>query len=157
MTGGGTINGSANYVVDVATAGNYSSFYFVSEGTNNWTIAGEWRSSTASILSITPITSGDSPYAASWDELVLCDTTGGNITVQLPAPTNSSGKLAYVKRLAGANDVLIGTPSGQNIDGVANYPILWEQFQGITFTTDGTNYWCVGLNEFPYRDEASGS
>jgi len=69
----------------------------------------------------------DSPYAASSDEVVLVDATGGVTVVNLPNP-GTLGEVLSVKKVdVGANAVTLNG-NGNNIDGVATQPIAvqWE-------------------------------
>lgn len=69
------------------------------------------------------------------DGMILCNTTGGAITVTWPTPINQTEDwVITIKRVnAGANAVTIaGT-----VDGVAN-PTLAAQYKSITIWSDGT-------------------
>ena len=55
------------------------------------------------------------------DDLVLVDTTGGNVVVTLPAIADAQLKLYYVKRItAGANTLTVDGHGAETIDGAAN-------------------------------------
>jgi hypothetical protein len=59
------------------------------------------------------ITNADSPYIAKYDDwLILCNTSGGNITVTLPQPTEANkGKIFVVKKTS-AHQVTINAGDG---------------------------------------------
>jgi hypothetical protein len=67
------------------------------------------------------VTFAMSPYTVrSTDEVIVADTTGGAITVTLPAPRK--GKRYSVSRIAGAANVTVGAASG-NVNGGASVTI----------------------------------
>ena len=72
--------------------------------------------------------------------LTLVNTTGGNISIVLPAAATSLNYVFIVKRTtAGANTLVITATSG-NIDGAASASIA-TQYDSLSFRSDGTNYW----------------
>lgn len=73
---------------------------------------------------------GDSPYSASWGELVLCNTSGGNLEVDLPAAGSNGGKTIHIKHVTAGNTLTIDGNSSETIDGSAT----------VTDTTAGNSY-----------------
>lgn len=73
---------------------------------------------------------GDSPYSASWGELVLCNTSGGNLEVDLPAAGSNGGKTIHIKHVTAGNTLTIDGNSSETIDGNAT----------VTDTTAGNSY-----------------
>jgi hypothetical protein len=61
----------------------------------NYPVVGAWLGSGK----VVNITNADSPYIAKYDDwLILCNTSGGNVTVTLPQPTEANkGKMFVVK------------------------------------------------------------
>ena len=105
---GGTINNAATIDFDLSTFGQYTTYSFISDGANNWSIYGAWSPNLgASNITYTTITSADSPYTASWDEVVLC-SMDNNIIVQLPAVANNEGRTCAIKRIDGDSFTLFG-------------------------------------------------
>jgi len=73
---------------------------------------------------------GDSPYSASWGELVLCNTSGGNLEIDLPAAGSNSGKTIHIKHVTAGNTLTIDGNSSETIDKSAT----------VTDTTAGNSY-----------------
>lgn len=70
------------------------------------------------------ITNAMSPYTVlSTDTTLLCDTTAGNIVVQLPALAVMGDRVLFVKMDIGANAVSILPNGAQTIDGFSSYSI----------------------------------
>lgn len=74
------------------------------------------------------------------DDLLLCDSTGGNITVTVPAAAGNRGKVFMVKKLVAANTVTIDP--ADNIDGAASLAFT-TQWQSYTFVSDGADWYVV--------------
>jgi hypothetical protein len=79
---------------------------------------------------------------AKGSELLLVDSSGGDITITLPSPIDSL--TVAVKKISDDNNVVtVATPSTEQIDGVSQYTItnqfVSEQFIGTEdkyFTLD---------------------
>lgn len=72
----------------------------------------------------TSVAFGASPYTVlTTDTVLLVDTTGGNVTIQLPALATLSNRLIFVKMIAGTNTVTILPNGAETIDGFASYVI----------------------------------
>lgn len=68
------------------------------------------------------------------------DTTAGAITVNLPAATGNLGKQYVIKRIAGANNVVI-TPNGSDtIDGSATFTLNTSASLWIVSNGDASWY-----------------
>lgn len=74
-------------------------------------------------------------------ELILCDTSGGAVTVDLPNPTLSKGKKYYFKKTTTSHQVII-TGGGYDIDGSPS-KVLTNQFETTTVISDGAQWWIV--------------
>jgi hypothetical protein len=81
-------------------------------------------------FTVTSKATGDSPYSASWGELVLCNTSGGNLEVDLPAAGSNGGKTIHIKHVTAGNTLTIDGNSSETIDGSAT----------VTDTTAGNSY-----------------
>ena len=86
-----------------------------------------------------PITA--STYAATWDEVIIADTSGGSITVTLPSPTNV-GQVT-LKKAASANTLTIARPGSESIDGSASNLDVTAENVSRTLVSDGTDYWVI--------------
>ncbi len=70
------------------------------------------------------ITNAMSPYTVlATDTSLLCDTTAGNITLQLPAIAAMGDRVIFAKMDIGANAVSILPNGAETIDGFASYSI----------------------------------
>lgn len=80
-------------------------------------------------------------YSAAFaDEVILVDTTGGNVTITLPDATRISGKMYRIKRLTGGVNTLTVAGSGAStIDGAASISMP-AQWASKTLITDGTDW-----------------
>lgn len=71
------------------------------------------------------------------------DTSGGNVTVTLPAATEVTADIIYtVKRTTGGANTLTVTTGGGNIDGAASQTIN-TQYASYSYVSDGENYWII--------------
>ena len=107
----------------------------------NYPCLGSWMSGGK----VTSITNADSPYlATSEDWLILCDTSGGSITVTLPTPTASnSGKMYTIKKTTMSHSVTINAGDGSvQIDDNTSHS--FNQKNGFDqVVSDGTKYWVI--------------
>ena len=90
---------------------------------------------------------GDSPYTASEGEIVEADTTGGDITVNLP-PIGTGGKRVTVKKIGQNTNVVFIETLDQlesTITGsLTNRSILLSEAETITYYADETdNAWRI--------------
>ncbi|MGI8406392.1 MAG: beta strand repeat-containing protein [Thermomicrobiales bacterium] len=74
------------------------------------------------------------------DSIILADATTAAFQATLPTAVGITGRQYTVKRInGGANNVTVGTTSGQTIDGVTTF-VLTTQYQYIRVVSDGTNW-----------------
>lgn len=74
-------------------------------------------------------------------ELILCDTSGGTVNVDLPDPTQSKGKKYYFKKIASSHTVVI-TGGGADIDGSPT-EVLNSLYETVTIISDGVQWWII--------------
>ncbi len=74
-------------------------------------------------------------------ELILCDTSGGAVTIDLPDPTLSKGKKYYFKKTTTSHQVII-TGGGYDIDGSPS-KVMTSQFETCTVISDGAQWWLI--------------
>jgi hypothetical protein len=74
-------------------------------------------------------------------ELILCDSSGGTVNVDLPDPTQNKGKKYYFKKIASSHTVVI-TGGGADIDGSPT-KVLNTNYETTTVICDGVQWWVV--------------
>jgi hypothetical protein len=74
-------------------------------------------------------------------ELIIGNTTDGNVTVNLPNATQSKGKKYYFKKIANPHTLTI-SGNGYNIDGSAT-KVLNTNYETCTVISDGTQWWLI--------------
>ncbi len=57
--------------------------------------------------------------AALTDDVILVDTSGGEVTITLPPIADADGKFFTIKRLGGDNNVIVATNASETIQGEA--------------------------------------
>ena len=81
--------------------------------------------------------SGNTSLSAQNNDFVLVDTSGGAVTVTLPA-SHTAGAKFEIKR-NGANDVTVATSDADTIDGGADFT-LDVDLMAVTVVSDGANW-----------------
>ena len=93
----------------------------------------------------TPVTSAMSPYTVvSSDILIMCATSGGAISIVLPAAASSSNRIIQVVDASGSaasNNVTITVSGGGLINGSASY-VINLAYGTATFFSNGA-FWTV--------------
>ncbi len=91
-----------------------------------------------SLQSIT--TSG---FAEVNDDIVLCDATAGEITLQLPQAAGRGGFIYWIKKTDASANAVVVTPLGADtIDGAATQS-LSLQHEVISIVSDGSDWWII--------------
>jgi hypothetical protein len=107
----------------------------------NYPVVGAWLGSGK----VVNITNADSPYIAKYDDwLILCNTSGGNITVTLPQPTEANkGKMYVVKKTESAHQVTINAGDGSVLidDSTSHSDNAKNGYDQVV--SDGTQYWII--------------
>lgn len=88
-----------------------------------------------------PVTKTTTYTMVAADSTVLADATSAPFTVTLPVSPTAGDEYNVKKIDSTANAVTVQGSSG-NIDGAANITI-GTQFDSLSFTFDGTNWWIV--------------
>lgn len=84
-----------------------------------------------------------SPTLAADDHTLLCDATGGAITVALPSAASSAKRILTIKKVdAGINAVTIDPNGAELIDGAASLSLL-TQWQAIMIQCDGAAWFVI--------------
>lgn len=73
------------------------------------------------------------------DRIILADASAGAITIFVPAASGNQGIEWTVKKIdSSANQVTVDPDSTETIDGASTYK-LYNQYETVSFTSDGTN------------------
>ena len=79
----------------------------------------------------------------SGDYLMLCDATGGAITMTLPPAALVPGRIYVFKRInSGANAVVVDGYAAETIDGATTYT-LSAQWNSVTMMSNGTAWFII--------------
>ena len=71
----------------------------------------------------------------------LCDATGGNVTMTLPAAATNAGRIYRVKKVdSSANTIIIDGNDSETIDGGLT-ATLTVQYEAVDIACDGSNWW----------------
>lgn len=81
------------------------------------------------------LTSADSPYTASVTRNIICNTSGGDITVNLPTVSGNTG-LRYEIRNTSTGLVTIDGNGSETVKGDATQ-VLYEGEDLVLFATSG--------------------
>lgn len=76
------------------------------------------------------------------DDVLTVDSTGGNVTITLPAAAASSGKVVTVVKKVAANNVTIQGSGAELING-ANTLVLAAQYAAKTLICDGVQWYVI--------------
>lgn len=76
------------------------------------------------------------------NRICLADTSGGNVTITLPAAKDVMGLNWKIKRTTGGLNKLYITAESGNIDGTATVGIA-TQYTCLQIMSDGDNFWIV--------------
>lgn len=80
---------------------------------------------------------------ASGDYLLICDATGGAITMTLPPAALVAGRIYAFKRInAGANQVIVDAYGAETIDGNLTHT-LTPQWNSVTIMSNGTAWFIL--------------
>ncbi len=71
-----------------------------------------------------------------------CDTTGGSITMTLPAVASSTGLHYMIKKTVAANSLIVDGNASETIDGATTLTAT-AQYAALHFYCDGTTWWTI--------------
>jgi hypothetical protein len=96
-------------------------------------ISGGWTATTVS----------SSPFTATSDNTILCNTSGGIITINLPAAASNANKVYNIKKIdSSGNSITIDANASETIDGTLTKS-LNLQYESITIQCDGSNWYIL--------------
>jgi len=141
-TGGSVVITATENVTDaiVITASGAASAFQVDAGT------GSFRIGTGMVVAVTSVDSAASPYTVlGTDYFISVDTSGGAVTVTLPAATALAGRTFVIRDTGGAaavNNITIGG-GGTNLVGggaAAATKVLSAAYSGATVYSNGATW-----------------
>jgi hypothetical protein len=97
----------------------------------------------AGSLGLAIITKTASYTASANDYTILCNNTGGGITISLPTAAGCAGRVYVIKKVSAAgNNVTIDGFGSETIDGSIT-DVLSTQYSSVTIQSDGTNWYIL--------------
>ncbi len=85
----------------------------------------------------------NSPYTPTVaDDVLICDTSTGNITVTLPPAATQVGKRIAIKKVSPSNSLVIDADGAELIDSTTLYTIT-ASAEGRELVCDGARWWTV--------------
>ena len=95
---------------------------------------------------VTSIVNTDSPYSlTSSTRTLLCDTSSGAITVNLPAASGNSGLSFIIKLTTSGNTLTIDGNASETIDGATAHELRADS-EFVKIVCDGTNWQIVAAH-----------
>lgn len=89
------------------------------------------------------LTSGDSPYTLSAnDDVLLCDTSSGSITINLPAAAVARKAVLTFVKTSASNTLTLDPNASENINGATTYDITSLR-DAIRIVTNGTEWFII--------------
>lgn len=70
------------------------------------------------------------------------DATGGNVTITLPTAVGRAGRMYTIKKVAGANNVIVDGDGSENIDG-ATTAVITTLYASITVVSDNSQWFII--------------
>jgi hypothetical protein len=85
------------------------------------------------------------PYSASSDETVRCDTTAGNVRVAMPQASSAPGRTIWIRITAGANSVDTIPNGSDTVNGLAagDGPGIGPPYTTGQLMSDGISDWML--------------
>jgi hypothetical protein len=93
-----------------------------------------------------PLTSANSPFFADSGNVFVADTTGGDVTVNLPSAADSLGQIIFVSKSGSANQLIVVPGGGELVGGAAQQVVTLDGL-GVNVKSDGTGWVLVGDTE----------
>jgi hypothetical protein len=100
----------------------------------------DWTSAVPGVgtPTVTLVEFADSPYTvAAGDDVLTCDPSGGDITLNLPAVASSTGRVLEIKHIYTAGRIQVEPNGAETIDGVSTV-YMASPNEAIRLVCDGT-------------------
>jgi hypothetical protein len=89
------------------------------------------------------LTTTSTSITAALDNVILCNATGGAITITLPAAASNTNKIYSIKKIdSSANAVTIDGNASETIDGSLTQ-VISSQYDCLTIMCDGSNWYII--------------
>jgi len=145
LTGGTGISTSGTYPNFTITNSSPDQVVSISSGTGI-SVSGTYPSFTitntggggSSAYTVVTKTSLYTETATSGEVIILCDTTSGGFTVNLPSAVSNTAKIT-IKKIAGSNNLTIDGNGSQTIDGGLTATLV-RIYESITLISDNANW-----------------
>jgi len=93
---------------------------------------------------VATVANAASPYTVlDGDNVLLADTTAGNVQFDLPAVATSAGRTLRFKKLIAANNMILDGNAAENIDGAATQTFA-AQWASVDIYCDGAAWYVLG-------------
>jgi hypothetical protein len=88
------------------------------------------------------IVTGDSPYTMGSEQILFIDASGGNVTLNLPAPSgDNDGAMFRIKRVDGDEDNSATVASAASIEGGSSISLNCKA--AVQVVSDGSAWWII--------------
>ncbi len=88
--------------------------------------------------------SGTSYDVKKFDFVILCDTSSGNVTINLPPAANFIRQIVYVKKITNdANSITFNGFGTEEVEKAATYVVTGTGYSSRTLMSDGTRWWVI--------------
>jgi len=99
-------------------------------------------SASSTYMNPVTVTNGDSPYPASQRQLILVDTSGGAVVIDLPASSTAIRWPIMVKVIDATSTVTIDGNGSETIDGATTL-VLSSLWDSAVLYNDGTGWYVL--------------
>ncbi len=94
----------------------------------------------ANAVGLAPTVTKTANYTATTDDhTIRVDTTGGNVTIALPAASGNAGRMFVIKKTVAANTVTVDPSGAETIDGSSTIT-LTSQYEHVRVQCNGTSW-----------------
>lgn len=129
----GTLSANTTYTLPTSDGSNGQALTTNGSATLSWVTPG-------SVSTVATKTNADSPYSASAsDDVLLLNTSGGNITVNLPAAASNAGKVLRFIKTSASNTATLDGNSSETIHGQTTW-IMYDNNENMAIICDGSNW-----------------
>lgn len=88
------------------------------------------------------VTIQDATYEASYGDMILANTAGGDVEITLPLAGELPGGVVGFKNLTASNSVIVTGSAAQTIDGASDLTST-TQYESATLMSDGFSWYVI--------------